>query len=62
MGVRTAEDGTARFFPVEIVREQPDAIWVAGLPGTARVIVSGQEFVRDGRAVKPVALDESALR
>ena len=62
MGVRVAADGTARFHPVSIVREQPDAIWVAGLPDTAEVIVSGQEFVRDGRAVTAVPMDESALR
>ena len=62
MGVRVAEAGTARFYPVEIVREQPDGIWVTGLPRQARVIVSGQEFVRDGRAVRAVPLDASALR
>lgn len=62
MGVRTVENGTAQFHPVEIVREQPDAIWVTGLPEAASVIVGGQEFVREGRAVTAVPVAESALR
>lgn len=66
MGVRVAEGegetATARFLPVEIVRESPEAIWVAGLPGSARVIVSGQEFVREGRAIRPVPMNGTALR
>jgi multidrug efflux system membrane fusion protein len=62
LGVRTAEDGTARFWPVSLVREAPDAVWVTGLPGTAQVIVAGQEFVTEGRAVVAVPLGESALR
>lgn len=62
LGVRVAEDGRARFFPVEIVREGAEAVWLAGLPGTARVMVAGQEFVTDGRAVRAVPLAESALR
>ncbi|HUF88065.1 MAG TPA: efflux RND transporter periplasmic adaptor subunit [Thermohalobaculum sp.] len=62
MGVRVAEDGRARFYPVEIMREAAAAIWVTGLPGEAEVIVAGQEFVRAGRAVAPVPLEASALR
>lgn len=62
LGVRVAENGRARFFPVEIVREGPEALWVTGLPETARVMVAGQEFVTDGRAVRAVPLAESALR
>lgn len=62
MGVRTVEDGTARFHPVRILRETPEAIWVTGLPEAAQVIVQGQEFVRVGRAVVAVPLAESALR
>lgn len=62
MGVRVAEDGTARFHPVQIVREGAEAIWVTGLPAEAQVIVAGQEFVRAGRAVTPVPRETSALR
>ncbi|HDR28216.1 efflux RND transporter periplasmic adaptor subunit [Rhodovulum sp.] len=49
LGLRLADDdGTARFFAVEILRDTPDGFWVAGLPDEAEVIVVGQEFVTDG--------------
>lgn len=62
MGVRVAEAGSARFYPVEIVRESAEAVWVTGPPETARVIVAGQEFVKEGRAVAPVPLARSPLQ
>lgn len=62
LGVRVAEGGRTRFFPVRIVREARDAVWVTGLPGEARVIVAGQEFVTEGRAVRAVPLAQSALQ
>jgi multidrug efflux system membrane fusion protein len=60
LGVRLAAQGRARFAPVEILRDSRHGVWVAGLPETARVIVVGQEFVRDGRAIeaRPVGWDE----
>jgi len=52
LGVRLAVEGRARFAPVKILRDQSDGVWVTGLPETAQVIVIGQEFVRDGRAIR----------
>lgn len=52
LGVRLDVDGIARFVPVDIVSERPDGVLVTGLPSKSLVIVVGQEFVRDGRAVK----------
>jgi len=52
LGLRLAVDGVARFAPVEIVAEAARGVWVTGLADRARVIVAGQEFVRDGRAVE----------
>jgi multidrug efflux system membrane fusion protein len=39
-------------------------MWVAGVPDGARVIVQGQDFVREGVAVDPVdvAPEKSAQR
>ncbi|MCB1358822.1 MAG: efflux RND transporter periplasmic adaptor subunit, partial [Maritimibacter sp.] len=52
LGVRVAEDGAegdvARFLPVEMLRDSPDGVWVAGLPEVARVITTGQDYVTDG--------------
>ena len=59
LGVRVAEAGTARFYPVTVLRDAPEGAWVSGLPARAAVIVVGQEFVSDGRrvAATPVAAD-----
>lgn len=59
LGVRIDDDGIARFMPVRIIGEDRAAVRVAGLPETARVIVVGQEFVRDGRAVVGTLLDDA---
>ncbi|GMG82266.1 multidrug efflux RND transporter periplasmic adaptor subunit VexE [Paralimibaculum aggregatum] len=57
LGLRLAEETAtghhARFVPVSILRDEPDGLWVRGLPETARVIAVGQEFVRDGRPIRP---------
>ncbi|QDL92373.1 efflux RND transporter periplasmic adaptor subunit [Paroceanicella profunda] len=51
MGVRVAEDGVARFVPVTVIRDAPEGLWLDGLPATAEVIITGQEYVSDGRAL-----------
>jgi multidrug efflux system membrane fusion protein len=48
LGVRVAEDGIARFYPVTVIDDAEDGMWVTGLPDRADVIVVGQEFVADG--------------
>jgi RND family efflux transporter MFP subunit len=54
LGVRTvAEDGTARFLPVTLLRDTLDGVLVTGLPDTVDVITVGQEFVSDGVPVAP---------
>ncbi len=61
LGVRVAE-GTgsgdvARFVPVDMLRDSPEGVWVAGLPDLARVITTGQDYVTDGTAIS-VTLEE----
>ncbi len=56
LGVRLAEDGAARFVPVSVLTDRRDGVWVTGLPETARVIVVGQDFVRDGGRVEAVEI------
>ncbi|MFQ5565047.1 MAG: efflux RND transporter periplasmic adaptor subunit [Paracoccaceae bacterium] len=60
LGVRLAVDGKARFYEARIIREEIDGVWVSGLPDTAAVIVVGQEFVRDGRAIAATVVDRAA--
>ena len=55
IGVRTVgADGTVGFHRVSIVEDEQSNMWVAGIPDGARVIVQGQDFVREGQTVDPV--------
>ncbi len=53
IGVKSvAEDSIVAFLPVEILGEEPDGVWLTGLPETVTLITIGQEFVRDGETVR----------
>ncbi len=52
LGVRLAVDGVARFAPVEILRDEPEGVWLKGLPDEADIIIVGQEYVSDGRRIE----------
>lgn len=62
MGVRIDEDGIARFRPVQILSLEPGGVWVGGLEDQVRIIVVGQEFVRDGRAIVGTVADLNTLQ
>jgi len=52
LGVKVVDaDDVVRFTPVEIVRADAEAVWLAGLPDQARLVVVGQGFVHDGEPV-----------
>ena len=53
IGVRTINgDGVVEFHQVQIVRDEPDGVWVAGLPEVATLITVGQELVVPGEFVE----------
>ncbi|MDB5558892.1 MAG: hypothetical protein JWQ36_1826 [Enterovirga sp.] len=55
LGVRhVGQDGKVAFAPVSIVEDGQHALWLGGLPEGARVIVEGQDFVKEGEAVEAV--------
>lgn len=55
IGVRYVGDGDkVNFVKVQIVEDMQDTMWLAGVPDGARVIVRGQDFVRDGQVVATV--------
>jgi len=59
VGVRTvSETGIVGFVPVRIVEDEQTFMWVAGVPDGARVIVQGQDFVREGQKVEAVVAAE----
>lgn len=52
IGVKLVGDGgRAAFRAVSIIGEEKDGVWIAGLEGPQRVIVRGQDYVKDGEAV-----------
>jgi membrane fusion protein, multidrug efflux system len=58
LGVRVvnAEDKVA-FAPVSVVEDQQEFMWVGGIADRARVIVQGQDFVREGQQVEAVGAE-----
>lgn len=55
VGVKTVSpDDKVTFRPVDIIADQPDGIWLGGLPNKIRLITVGQEFVIDGEEVTPI--------
>jgi multidrug efflux system membrane fusion protein len=59
LGVRTVTaDGTVEFAPIAVVEDEQAAMWVAGLTNGSRVIVQGQDFVREGQVVEAVGAHE----
>lgn len=55
LGVKLVDaQDTVRFVAVQVVRDEADGIWLAGLPEQVRIITVGQEYVTDGQAVVPV--------
>lgn len=57
IGVRTLDDDDiVHFQPVTLLADEPQGVWIGGLPERVRVIVVGQEFVVEGERVTPVVL------
>ena len=60
LGIRIADaDSKARFVPIEIVEDGRSSVWVTGIEGATRVIVVGQDFVKDGDPVEAVSAAEA---
>lgn len=56
LGVRTVgEDSKVGFSKVTISEDRQQNMWVKGVPDGARVIVQGQDFVREGQIVEAVS-------
>lgn len=41
---------------VSIIEDQLEQVWLSGIPAGAKVIVQGQDFVKEGETVDPVSL------
>jgi multidrug efflux system membrane fusion protein len=61
IGVRVVGEGDkVNFVKVQIVEDQQDTMWLAGIPDRARVIVRGQDFVREGQVVAAVEAERES--
>jgi membrane fusion protein, multidrug efflux system len=59
LGVRAVgADGIVGFIPVSVVEDEQTLMWLAGIADGTRVIVQGQDFVREGQKVEAVAAPE----
>ena len=56
IGVRTVDaQSKVGFVAATVVEDDQRSMWLTGVPDGARVIVQGQDFVREGNLVEPVA-------
>jgi multidrug efflux system membrane fusion protein len=56
LGVRMVDDkDVVQFVPVALAADEQQFMWVTGLADKARVIVEGQDFVREGQKVAVMA-------
>ncbi|MCV0394154.1 MAG: efflux RND transporter periplasmic adaptor subunit [Rhizobiaceae bacterium] len=62
LGIRAVDaNGKVAFFPIDLVDDTPDGLFLAGIPPEARIIVAGQEMVHEGETVNAVPADPSML-
>lgn len=60
LGVRAVKDSKVVFYPVTIISDTRDGVWVSGLPAQLDVITLGQENVKAGQEVVAGTMDEGA--
>jgi multidrug efflux system membrane fusion protein len=55
LGVRVVDaEGVVGFVPVSVVEDEQTHMWLSGIADGSRVIVQGQDFVREGQKVEVV--------
>lgn len=59
LGIRAVEDSKVIFYPLTIISDARDGVWVTGLPPVVDVIVLGQEYVKAGQIVDAKTVEEA---
>lgn len=54
LGVRLNENGVAQFYPAQMIRDTKEGVWLSGLPASAEIIITGQEYAADGQKIAVV--------
>ncbi|MDV7105234.1 efflux RND transporter periplasmic adaptor subunit [Vibrio sp. TH_r3] len=60
LGVKTVEDDTVKFRPIQLVKAEQDGIWLTGLGQSANIITVGQGFVREGDTVIATSVEATS--
>ncbi|HLQ04775.1 MAG TPA: efflux RND transporter periplasmic adaptor subunit [Verrucomicrobiae bacterium] len=59
LGLRAVDaNDSVEFVPIGVIEDEQSFMWVTGLPDRSRVIVQGQDFVREGQTVDAVGIPE----
>ncbi|MDX8537758.1 MULTISPECIES: efflux RND transporter periplasmic adaptor subunit [Mesorhizobium] len=62
LGIRAVgKDNKVAFYPIDLVDDTPNGLVLGGIPQDARIIVAGQELVKEADAVKPVEADQATI-
>jgi multidrug efflux system membrane fusion protein len=62
LGIRAVDkDNKVVFYPIDLVDDSPTGLVLGGIPADARVIVAGQELVKESDVVKPVEADQATI-
>ena len=49
IGLKTLEyDNSVKFYPINIIKESTEGIWITGISDDTKIITAGQEFLRVG--------------
>ena len=51
LGIKTLQEDTVKFIPIQLVKAEQDGVWLTGLGERVNIITTGQGFVRDGDKV-----------
>ncbi len=63
LGIRAVDkDNKVVFFPIDLVDDTPTGLVLGGIPADTRIIVAGQELVKEGDEVKPVEADQATIQ
>lgn len=63
LGIRAVDSSNkVAFFPIDLVEDLPSGLVLGGIPADARVIVAGQDLVKEGDEVNPVPADAELVK
>jgi multidrug efflux system membrane fusion protein len=63
LGIRAVNgENKVVFVPIELVDDEQQSMWVKGIPDGTRVIVQGQDFVREDQVVQAVKAEQQSAQ